>query len=94
MVNIFALRSTDPASLYTVADPVGPDNDAAILEMVEGAGVAICAWGTHGALNGRDTAVRTLLRNAGVVPHCLGTTANGHRRHPLYVPYTQAAVPF
>ena len=46
--NAFALRSTDPGVLRTVVDPVGPDNDDAILKMAKMAGQVVCGWGTHG----------------------------------------------
>ena len=37
VTNIFAWRDTDPRKMRAALDPIGPDNDAAILEA--------CAWG-------------------------------------------------
>lgn len=88
VANIFALRSTDPAALYKHADPTGPENDAAILESVAGAGVVVCAWGGHGNLNQRGKQVLALLRNAGVVPHYLQLNNDGNPAHPLYLSYS------
>ena len=87
VANIFALRSTDPAALYQHADPVGPDNDAAIIKSVAEAGIVVCAWGGHGNLNDRGAAVLALLREAGVVPHYLKLNNDGTPAHPLYVAY-------
>ncbi|MBS4020097.1 MAG: DUF1643 domain-containing protein [Dechloromonas sp.] len=85
VVNIFALVSTDPAALYQVDDPVGPDNDAAILEAVRDAGMVICAWGTHGAHVDRAREVVALLRQAGVSPYCLAINGDKSPKHPLYI---------
>lgn len=87
VANIFALRSTDPSALYIEQDPVGPDNDAAILESVAGAGLVVCAWGAHGNLHDRGLAVLRLLRDAGVTPHYLHMNRDGTPKHPLYVGY-------
>lgn len=83
-VNLFALRSPEPARLRRARDPVGPDNDRHIRSAARTASLVIAAWGIHGALAGRDLAVRSLL-----APHrisCLGLTRSGQPRHPLYLP--------
>lgn len=87
VANIFALRSTDPSALYNHDDPIGPDNDAAILESVAGAGLVICAWGAHGNLYQRGQKVLQLLRGAGIAPHYLKLNNDGTPKHPLYVGY-------
>ncbi len=94
VANIFALCSTDPSVLYSDPDPVGPDNDAAILDQAKEAGLVVCAWGTHGNLHGRGAAVLALLRAGGVVPHYLVLNADGTPKHPLYVAYDTKPQPF
>jgi hypothetical protein len=87
VANIFALRSTDPGALYGHKDPVGEDNDRAILESILGAGIVICAWGGHGNLHNRGKAVLDLISKAGVTPHYLVLNKDGTPKHPLYVGY-------
>lgn len=84
VVNLFALRTTDPRGLYRARDPVGPDNDAAIRAAVADATLVIAAWGNHGALRGRAEHVLAMLPRV----HHFGLTAHGQPRHPLYVPYS------
>jgi hypothetical protein len=85
VVNIFALRSTDPIALRTADDPIGPDNDHWIMHCARGAGRVVCAWGAHGNNDGRGEAVRKMLTDAGIRLHALGFTMKGEPRHPLYV---------
>jgi hypothetical protein len=83
VVNIFALRATDPRDLRSARDPVGPRNDAFILRAAAGSPVVI-AWGVHGAL--RDRASATLkLFGARSRLLALGRTRSGAPRHPLYL---------
>jgi hypothetical protein len=89
VVNIFALRSTDPTALYSAVDPVGPANDAAILAAAAGASRIICAWGTHGAFMGRGRKVREMLEGAGHMLYALKVNQGGDPAHPLYLPYSQ-----
>lgn len=82
VLNLFALRSTDPRALREHPDPVGPENDRHIADVTAVADLVIAAWGNHGALRGRGAEVFRLL-----VPQalCLGVTGAGQPRHPLYV---------
>lgn len=85
MLNLFAWRSTDPKGLLTVADPVGPENDAAIVEQCWSAATVICAWGSASPLVAkRSKAVLALLE--GVPLHYLFMGAE-QPSHPLYLAY-------
>ncbi len=85
--NIFAYRATDPQVMRAQPDPVGPDNDAAIVDGAAWAETVICAWGAHGAHARRGPAVAALLRSVGVRMWHLGLTKAGHPKHPLYIGY-------
>ncbi len=89
VLNLFALRSTDPRALRQHADPIGPANDLAIADALDTVTEYACvaAWGSHGNLHGRGRAVARMLREhrgaSGV--YCLATTKDGHPGHPLYL---------
>lgn len=83
VVNLFALRSTNPRNLRHAEDPVGPDNRAHILRTALHADRVICAWGTWGAMHGRGHEMLHQLYGWGIVPWHFGKTANGHPKHPL-----------
>ncbi|MEX0968852.1 MAG: DUF1643 domain-containing protein [Paracoccaceae bacterium] len=85
--NIFAFRATDPRDMRAETDPVGPENDAVILEALGWTQTTIAAWGSHGAHMGRGEAVADLLRKAGVQVQHLGLTKGGQPKHPLYIGY-------
>ncbi len=85
--NIFAYRATDPRVMRAADDPVGPENDAAILEGAAWADTVLCAWGSHGAHRERGSAVARLLFQTGCALSHLGLTKGGHPRHPLYISY-------
>ena len=89
VTNIFAWRDTDPRAMRAALDPVGPDNDAAIVERAAWADDVIAAWGTHGAHMGRGSTVATLLQTTRKPLFRLGLSKAGHPKHPLYLPYTQ-----
>lgn len=77
VVNLFALRSTDPAALHHVADPVGPDNDDVIAKAFADAEIVIVGWGAFPLVERRALRIAELAGNAGKRLHCLGTTKQG-----------------
>jgi hypothetical protein len=85
VINLFALRATDPRELQAHPDPIGPCNDRMLEEMTRGAAV-VAAWGAHGKLGDRGRVVTARL--AGEPAHCppmlcLGVTKDGYPTHPL-----------
>ncbi len=89
VTNIFAWRDTDPRAMRAAPDPIGPDNDAAILDRAKWATDVVAAWGTHGAHLDRGAQVGALLRGLDKRVFHLGLSKAGHPKHPLYLPYTQ-----
>lgn len=84
VVNLYALRSTDPKGLNGHPDPVGPENDHYLREFAREFKDVVCAWGAN-ANPGRALQVANIFRSAGARLWCLGTTKDGAPRHPLYV---------
>ena len=89
VTNIFAWRDTDPRNMRAAKEPIGPANDATILEGLDWADKTICAWGTHGEHRSRGSEVEAFLRATGTPLYHLGLSKAGHPKHPLYIAYTQ-----
>lgn len=86
VVNLYALRSTNPRALWEAEDPVGPENDfhlAMAARAFEHRAPLVAAWGTHAKAD-RIAHVLTIPGIADRV-QCLGTTKSGAPRHPLYL---------
>ena len=94
VTNIFAFRATDPREMRAQHDPVGPENDRAILDSLPWADLVLCAWGNHGLHLDRGARVGAMLRQAGVPLFHLGLTGQHQPRHPLYVAYDQQPQPW
>jgi hypothetical protein len=86
VTNIFGWRATDPEEMKAAKDPVGKENDAAILRAAREAALVVCAWGNHGAHEGRSRDVVEILRKKNIGLHALRLNANGEPAHPLYLP--------
>ena len=83
-VNLFALVDTYPEALYRHPDPIGPENDAAILSAVSDADHIIVAWGNNGQHLDRAKAVLRLLGEREL--WCFGVTKSGEPRFPRAIP--------
>ncbi len=89
VLNLFALRATNPAVLRHSSDPIGPDNDAWIREVLFPHSRVVAAWGEHGKLLGRGFEILRNLRESGITIMCLGDKP----RHPLYIRGDQPLLP-
>jgi hypothetical protein len=94
VTNIFGWRSTDPRALKRVPDPVGAENDAAILRAARESDLLVCAWGNHGRYHERGLQVLNDLRLSRVKLHALRITKSGEPAHPLYLGKSLTAAPW
>ena len=93
-VNLYGLIATDPRDLARHPAPVGLSNDQFIDMRARPGSLVIAAWGAHPMAAGRAREVSSRLAAAGVQLLCLGVTAGGHPRHPLYVRSDEPLVPW
>lgn len=104
VVNLFAWISTDPTALRQAAEPVGRHTDRwirsrvrALLRQRAMAGQPLplwLGWGNGGRWRMRDRQMLRLLGQLPVQLLCLGQTAMGQPRHPLYVQGGIPLIPF
>lgn len=87
VANLFAYISTDPTALKDIDDPVGPENDHHILEMVRESEQVIVAWGQalpSPIKTRRIQETLHLLREHD--SYCLERTVRGnYPKHPLFL---------
>jgi hypothetical protein len=87
MLNLWALRGTDPRDLRDHPDPIGPGWAEAFDEAVREAGLVVGAWGTAPFSAGTRVGRRRIadvverLGALGLEMRCLGQTADGEPRH-------------
>ncbi len=99
VTNLFAFRATNPAEMKRFAGVNqnlavgGAENQYHIGIAAAGADMVAVAWGTHGAFAGRAKAVMgSVLANVDL--YCIGTTKDGHPKHPCMAGYMAEPVLF
>ncbi len=85
VVNLFAYRTAYPRQLREIADPIGPENDDALITAATQADLLLLAWGNSGHLYHRDQAVLALLKPYQERWCAIARNQTGHPCHPLYV---------
>ncbi len=106
VVNLFALRATDPTVVAAALaagrpDPVGPENDDAICAAAFTVSDVVLAWGafdpgkaSRATLQARVNRVLELVTPGNRVWTIGDLTKGGAPRHPLYLPSTAPMKPW
>jgi hypothetical protein len=97
VVNLFALRATDPRQLSVVEDAIGPANESYVLGAMHQSLMTVAAWGASIPRRHAEHVARmraALLAYEQSAVHVLGLTKHGQPRHPLFVPAMTRSVPW
>lgn len=94
VVNLFALRATNPKELLKHKDPIGPENNVFLFDAIRAAQKVVVAWGAHGWLHDRGGFVRDQAQRNRIELHHLGLTKEGYPRHPLRLAYDTKPQPW
>lgn len=98
VLNLYALRATRPVHLLDHPDPEGPENTDHWDRVIDEYGPATLAVAAWGSLDLRRLPPSRALDAWSIASRgrwvCLGRTASGAPRHPLYVRADQAFEPF
>ncbi|MBW9062411.1 DUF1643 domain-containing protein [Rhizobium herbae] len=89
--NVYAFCATDVRELANAADPVGPDNDRYLAEIIAEADILVPCWGSRAKLPPRlwprlDLVADRIFAAAKPVK-IFGLTRSGDPLHPLTLPY-------
>ena len=96
--NKFAYRATDVTELRRAADPIGPENDRHVEQILRDGDLHIAAWGTLSklpeSLQARWKDIVRIADRVGCRLHCIGFNTDKHPRHPLMTSYKAIMVPW
>jgi hypothetical protein len=99
MLNLWALRGTDPRELRGHPDPIGPGWAESFDEAIRDVAFVVGAWGTAPFCAGTSVARRRIaevvdrLGALGLEVRCLGHTADGEPRHLSLRGVSRSALP-
>lgn len=92
VVNLFALRATNPQEIYKHAapssHPFAPHrNTETLMALAREAGIVICAWGIHGTKTAAGPAILRALHAENIAAWAIKINADGSPAHPLRISY-------
>ena len=98
VVNLFALRSAHPDTLYDDPAPISHPNepfrcDRALISATGIAGMVICAWGKHGTYQSRAVHILANLKNRNIPAYVLKFNRDDSPAHPLRISYDKQPEP-
>lgn len=89
--NPFAWRATNVRELVTVVDPIGPENDLHLAQIIADADLLVPCWGDRKklpiTLRPRLDVLTQMLRTSGKPLKVFGLTSGGDPKHPLMLGY-------
>lgn len=98
VANLYAYRATHPKDLFKLEprDRVGvPWCNTAVRGFARNAALVVCAWGANAEKEpARWQKVYHLIKEVRQDVWCLGTTEDGHPKHPLRLPATTQPTEF
>lgn len=101
VTNLFAWRATNPADLLDPPDVFGPRNVATLEWLFRDHRTVVAAWGAkfkdvrrRRGEPDHPKMIRAMAGRHAANLMCLGTTADGSPKHPLYVPAAQPFIPW
>jgi len=94
--NPYAYRATDVNDLRNAADPIGPDNDYYLRQVIDEADLLVPCWGSRGKLprmlRPRLDDVKQMILKSGKPVKIFGLTASNDPVHPLMIPYSRQLI--
>ena len=90
--NLFAFRTKSPKIMKNFSEPIGPENNRIINEILNKASKVICAWGNHGTHLNQADRITKIIKNSGTRAYHLGLTKNNQPMHPLYIKYNKKLI--
>lgn len=97
VVNLFALRSTNPKELLTAPFVVGIENEKWIRRMSCLAHLVVCAWGNSSIVNQLQKRLDSTWKPLSWINkplHYLQLSNDGTPKHPLYLPKNLTPKPY
>lgn len=100
MTNIFAFRATQPKDMKKAEDPIGPDNDRYLCNIISSgqATTVVAMWGNHGVYKQRGERVKQLLNEMEFKGYinlkCFEISKQGQPKHPLFLSETLDPISF
>lgn len=94
--NAYAFRATDVTKLATAVDPIGPENDRYLAEIIAEADILVPCWGDRNKvpprLRARFNILADMIFAAGKPVRVFGFTKGGDPLHPLTLGYATPLV--